>query len=54
MPNKGDRKKKDYVRVILLTDDAENKQKAENDGLLVATGVLTASFVHLSDIYNKH
>ncbi|KDR22892.1 hypothetical protein L798_14747, partial [Zootermopsis nevadensis] len=37
MPNKGDRKKKDYVRVILLTDDAENKQKAENDGLLVAT-----------------
>ncbi|XP_069698692.1 exosome complex exonuclease RRP44 [Periplaneta americana] len=30
-------KKKDRVRVILLTDDAENKLKAEDDGLLVTT-----------------
>jgi hypothetical protein len=52
MPSQADRRKGDRVRVILLTDDAENKQKAENDGLLVATGMLflTASFDHPSDI----
>jgi hypothetical protein len=40
MPSQADRRKGDRVRVILLTDDAENKRKAENDGLLVTTGML--------------
>lgn len=40
MPSQANRRKGDHVRVILLTDDAENKQKAENDGLFVATGML--------------
>jgi len=37
MPSQVDRRKGDRVRVILLTDDAENKHKAENDGLKVVT-----------------
>jgi exosome complex exonuclease DIS3/RRP44 len=40
MPSQVDRRKKDRVRVIFLTDDAENKSKAENDGLQVTTGML--------------
>lgn len=48
MPSQVDQRKRDRVRVILLTDDAENKQKAENDGLLVATGVLFLTAFFLS------
>ena len=55
MRSQADRRKRDRVRVILLTDDAENKHKAENDGLEVATGMLFMWFLLIIDtMYNKH
>jgi hypothetical protein len=38
MSSQAGRRKGDRVKVILLTDDADSKQKAENEGLHVATG----------------
>jgi exosome complex exonuclease DIS3/RRP44 len=38
MSSQADRRKGDRVKVILLTDDVGSKQKAENEGLHVATG----------------
>jgi hypothetical protein len=40
MSSQADRRKGDRVKVMLLTDDADNKQKAENEGLHVATGMV--------------
>ncbi|PNF38325.1 Exosome complex exonuclease RRP44 [Cryptotermes secundus] len=37
MSSQADRRKRDRVKVILLTDDVDSKQKAENEGLHVAT-----------------
>ena len=55
MQSQTDQRKRDRVRVILLTDDAENKHKAENDGLEVATGMLFMWFLLIVDtMYNKH
>jgi hypothetical protein len=55
MPSQADRRKGDRVRVIFLTDDAENKHKAENDGLQVATGMFFVWFLLIIDtVYNKH
>jgi len=55
MPSQADRRKGDRVRVIFLTDDVENKHKAENDGLEVATGMLFVWFLLIIDtVSNKH
>jgi exosome complex exonuclease DIS3/RRP44 len=32
------KKKNNHLRVVLLTDDADNLRKAENENLLVCTG----------------
>jgi len=55
MRSQADRRKGHRVRVILLTDDAENKHKAESDGLEVATGMIFVWFLLIIDtVFNKH
>jgi hypothetical protein len=38
MSSQANRRKGDRVKVILLTDDVDSKQRAENESLHVATG----------------
>jgi hypothetical protein len=57
MSSQADRRKRDRVKVILLTDDVDSKQKAENEGLRVATSMVIhmASFIYcIYVVYNKH
>lgn len=44
LPSQSERRRSERVRIVLLTDDANNKDKAQREGILSATSKMFYNF----------